>query len=368
MSFCSELNSKLDEIIALLNSQPSCCGTTTALPAPDVSLDGSGDVPQPVIDAGYAEDVDDWPAYRDYKCMAAHAFIDAIRHALDLMSEPIELGFLGYDVLTEIMQWAGIIAAGTITFGPITVSGLAIIALIAALKDPLLESMDAISQDVEDNRDDLACALVNADGILAISQAWDDTVDTLFSDAAALVLKNMNIDYLTETYFKGAYGDADAAQAMADAGYDPADYTCCEQQLETIGRFLDPTWCEEYTAGDPIPLGTYIRVNSISHPTETVQVIRLMCCNTESGAPDDEWDFDISDIDGWSDPTTYPVANNVYIYENQSSPPYFGSPSYAYPSPTIFSVPYQLYGHNGFIIWSETAFSINIKLTFPTSL
>lgn len=368
MSFCSELNAKLDEIIALLNSQPACCGDTTALPAPDYNLDGSGDVPQPVIDAGYAEDVSDWPAYRDYKCMAAHAFIDGIRHALDLMSEPIELGFLGYDVLTEIMQWAGIIAAGTITFGPITVSGLAIIALIAALKDPLLEGMDAISQDVEDNRDDLACALVNADGILAISQAWDDTVDTLFSAPAALVLKNMNIDYLTETYFKGAYGDADAAQAMADAGYDPADYTCCEQELNTIGRFLTETHCVEYSVGDPVPENEWIELNSVAHPVQSIQWIRVHCSNTESGAPDDEWDFIISDISGWSDPTTYPVANNFWYYENQGSSPWWTKGSEVYPSPSIFSTPFEFQGHNGFLIWSETAFSIRIKMTFPTVL
>lgn len=253
MSFCSELNAKLDTIIALLEQTPVCCDGFTYLTAPDYNLSEiTGTVPQPVIDAGYATDGSDWAGYREYKCMAAHAMLDGILVALAEMQPLVEIGGFTFEAGLEILQSLGIIAIGTAAFGPIVVSGAVIVGLLLALKDPLLEALDQIAADVEDNRDALVCAMYNADGINSIAQAYKDEVDVLFGDLEAAVLKNLNIDYLAETYFLGAYGDADAAQAMADAGYDPDNYECpCTDTA--IGKvvFLHGP-CTSHALGDTV--------------------------------------------------------------------------------------------------------------------
>lgn len=244
MSFCSELNAKLDQIITLLESKSACCDGGTSIPAPDYSLDETGDVPQPVIDAGWATGVSDWAGYREYKCMAANAMLDGIIAAIYAFDEPITDGFALYEVFLEILQWAGI-GGGLLTMGPVTVSVFALFQLLTAAKDPLLEEMEGLAEDVELNRDVLTCAMYNADGINAIANAFKAAVDDIWTGVTATFLKNLNIDYMAETYFLGAYGDADAAQALADAGYDPGDYDC----LGCASTLITELVCDRETAG-----------------------------------------------------------------------------------------------------------------------
>lgn len=267
MSFCSDLNAKLDTIIALLEQTPVCCDGFTYLTAPDYDLSEiTGTVPQPVIDAGYATGTSDWEGYREYKCMAAHAMIDGIKVALAEMQPLVEVAGFTFEAGLEILQSLGIIAIGTAAFGPIVVSGAVIVGLLLALKDPLLEGLDQISADVETNRDALACAMYTADGINAIAQAFKDEVDSLFGTLEAAVLKNLNIDYLAETYFLGAYGDAGAAQAMADAGYDPGDYTC-ECEAQAVGKIaLMHGTSTTHQVGDLVYEGQLINLTPESTP------------------------------------------------------------------------------------------------------
>ncbi|GAH45439.1 unnamed protein product, partial [marine sediment metagenome] len=73
---CVEMNScelMLDLLTQIRdNTGIYCCGVvdiTDGDEFTDVVEDGEGEVPQNIIDAGYAEDVDDWAGFYDYKCM-----------------------------------------------------------------------------------------------------------------------------------------------------------------------------------------------------------------------------------------------------------------------------------------------------------
>lgn len=271
MSFCSELSAKLDVIIDLLGSLQVASDGGTFIPSGDYDLTGSGDVPQPVIDAGYATGVSDWAGYNAYKCMAAHAMIDGIKVAVLAMDEPIDQGFALYEVFLEVLQWAGI-GTGLITFGPITVSALVLAQLVLAAKDPLLDEMQDIASDLETRRDELVCAMSQADGIANVAERYNGVIDTYWSGVTATFLKSLNINYLAETYFMGAYGNAEAAQAMADAGYDPADYDCCE---ETFGSFFGVRYgtCPQISENGPLPIyGQYTFTSEYTGSVHAVQV------------------------------------------------------------------------------------------------
>lgn len=361
MSFCSELSAKLDTIIDLLGSLQIASDGGTFIPSGDYDLTGSGDVPQPVIDAGYATGVSDWTGYNAYKCMAAHAMIDGIKVAILAMDEPIDQGFALYEVFLEVLQWAGI-GTGLIAFGPITVSALVLAQLVLAAKDPLLDEMQDLAVDVENRRDEFVCAMSQADGIANVAERYNGVVDTYWSGVTATFLKSLNINYLAQTYFMGAYGDADAAQAMADAGYDPADYDCCEA---TFGSFFGQRYgtCPQIAENGPLPLyGQYTFTSEYTGSAYAVQVsltndeVEPICAGTG------HWVITAHGTTGWSS------TSNAFRYDARTTAcaDDYGSPMAWVNSGFPKVIVPGLTGQLGFQLLSATAFTITISYYWET--
>jgi hypothetical protein len=88
-------------------------------------------------------------------------------------------------------------------------------------------SLDDLAAEMETNRDQLVCAIVNGDGI-------DDTIDQFFSEVdsiwgviPATVIKSLNVRHMIQLLMYGEHGNVDIASELAAAGYDPEDYECC---------------------------------------------------------------------------------------------------------------------------------------------
>ena len=80
MGFCDDLTTSLADILAAITAL-ECCGEqdiTDGDQYTDPVVDGEGDVPQNIIDAGYAEDAADWEGFANYKCMISHLAVDHV--------------------------------------------------------------------------------------------------------------------------------------------------------------------------------------------------------------------------------------------------------------------------------------------------
>ena len=80
MGYCDDLLTTLQELLAATKAL-ECCGEqdiTDGLQFTDDIVDGVGDVPQNIIDAGYAENAADWDGFDDYKCMISHLAVNHV--------------------------------------------------------------------------------------------------------------------------------------------------------------------------------------------------------------------------------------------------------------------------------------------------
>jgi hypothetical protein len=235
----SELIQYIDEIESLLralNTHASCCQQPVDWSGgddfTDQVTDGVGNVPQNIIDAGFADDSSDWAGFDDYKCMISHVMIKGmeltLREAIPLFGSSGEiLGGLGTlsTLFGTILTTSGAVAVAVVgSFA--SVAGLAV--LLLGLGEILTE---ALADSLADNHDELACAIYNADGSEGAVTALEDKIDELYSDANAALLKGMSLGPMLKALYAGRYDQQDIAQNLADAGFDPASYTCtCELQ------------------------------------------------------------------------------------------------------------------------------------------
>ena len=275
---CMEMNT-CETMLALLteirdNTGVYCCDVVDVTEGDqytDAVEDGVEDeVPQNIVDAGYATDVDDWDGFYDYKCMISHLMILNIQaQTVKIESIMLPTGAVvgGVAALAAIVA---LILAGTglvLVFGIVLavagVSGL--YAAIALLGEAGLSDL---VDDLETNYDALVCAIYEADGSAAAVDALKDAIDELFSVPEAAFLKNLNLSAQLKALYAGRYDQQDVAEILADKGYDVLDYSCvtCGLPAPPEGAF---TWPIEITGITINPDPGHLTIESSSHDGES---------------------------------------------------------------------------------------------------
>jgi hypothetical protein len=234
---------EVEALLAVLQTVPQyqltgCCGNQSFSTAPGGAT-STDPVPQAVVDAGYATSTSDYEGYAAYKCMVAHLLINNFESKLVDLGPIITAGAVVLSILVAFFA-AGAGLTGVIIAG-LTVGIGELIGLIDALKDLGAPGVVALADDMETNRDELVCSILAGDGITESIASYKAKVDDLFSDAAAFIIKNLNVDYMFQHYLAAAYGDVDVAAELAAAGYDPADYSCASCEADVSAFFTFPS-------------------------------------------------------------------------------------------------------------------------------
>ena len=202
--------------------------------------DGVGDVPQNIIDAGYASGTSDWSGFDDYKCIISNLIVE------DATGKALKFSQL-YDIQGAII--GGTMAViGIITF-LITGGTLAILGGILAAAGTALgvwellaeageEAMETMHANMVAAHDDLVCAVYNADGPTDGIAALYAEYDIQLSAAEAAIAKLFNSLAIFRAMYGGRYNQVDVAQRLADLGYAPEDFECCpEEDIDDTGIY-----------------------------------------------------------------------------------------------------------------------------------
>lgn len=238
MACLQDLQDDVAAILAIMQLGQSCCDeqdVTNGDQYTDRVVDGVGDVPQNIIDAGYASGVSDWAGFDDYKCMISHVIVDQLPAKLLEFSEIVTpLGV----VAGGLAAVAGIIAVIFSTAGLAIAFGIvANIGSMSLLYEALIGfgSLTTLAAKVVTNHDELACAIYNSDGDDGALVALNDKIDELFTTVEGVILKNMNIGPTLKSLYAGRYDQQDIAEILYDAGYEVDDFTCYCDEVELNG-------------------------------------------------------------------------------------------------------------------------------------
>ena len=226
----------IDEIEGLLRgiqSITNCCDgddITGGDQYTDPVVDGVGDVPQNIIDAGYATDAADWTGFADYKCMISHIMVDQMELRLRKLHSLVDdTG----DILGGVAVAATIITTvfTTIITGGISVMALGIIAstgVAAVLWKAITDATDLniLADAVDENHDALACAINAGDGSEDSVNLLVSKIDELFTGSSAIILKNLNLEPTLKALYSGGYDQQNIAQLIDDHGYDTTAFDC----------------------------------------------------------------------------------------------------------------------------------------------
>lgn len=233
---CYDMNT-CETILALLteirdNTGLYCCDIVDVSDGDqytDPVDDGTGNVPQNVIDAGYATGVSDWAGFDDYKCIVAHLMIDNMAaQTAKMLTYMLPSGA----VLGGVAALAAIAAVILTGGGAVLVYG---IVLAIALASGLYAAASLLGEaglsdlvdDLATHHDALACAIYLADGSDSAVVALKAEIDILFSAPASTFLKSLNVSAQLKALYAGRYDLQNVAQILADEGYVPGDFECC---------------------------------------------------------------------------------------------------------------------------------------------
>lgn len=180
---------------------------------------GTGDVPQNVIDAGYATGVTDWNGYRDYLCDAAHALIQDSRYQVDGLNDQYQIGIGAVGAMVGVV---GILEAIFYAAGFAFASGLlASVAIAYAVFSALTEIADEVVfddllLDIESFYDDLVCAITTSSSAAQAKTAIDAVVDTYFTAEAPgkALYKSLNWPAKLSAIYAARYDDQDIADGV----------------------------------------------------------------------------------------------------------------------------------------------------------
>jgi hypothetical protein len=230
MGYCEDLMTTIEALLAATHAL-ECCGDqdiTDGLQFTDDIVDGVGDVPQNIIDAGYATGVTDWAGFDDYKCMISHLAVDHIEQFFRQISPYISdtgiviggIGVVGA-LLGAILALIGL----PIAFGIIMAVGAAagIWTWIATYGR---DAVDDLADDIATNHDALACAIYDGDGVTDAISDFEAEVDSLFSTIDATAIKAVGFEPQLRAMYAGRYDQQDIAENLADMGYATTGYVC----------------------------------------------------------------------------------------------------------------------------------------------
>jgi len=223
---------EVEDLLRALEQHAGCCDAgdiSDGANFTDPVTDGVGDVPQNIIDAGYAEDAEDWEGFADYKCMIAHVSVDQLEARTREIAAHMDEDSTTYAIIGGIAVLTGIIThIFTAGLSTLTIAILTALGATSLLYKYLLdfELMEDLADDVATNHDELACAFYNSDGVDQAISNLKAKISELFSGPQALVLLNLNITPTVKALYAGRYDQADIAAQLAAAGYDTADFDC----------------------------------------------------------------------------------------------------------------------------------------------
>jgi len=232
---------EIEDLLRALEQHAGCCDAgdiSDGANFTDPVTDGEGDVPQNIIDAGYAEDEEDWEGFADYKCMVAHVSVDQLEARTREIAAHMDQDSTTYAIIGGIAVLTGIIThIFTAGLSTLTIAILTSLGATSLLYKYLLdfELMEDLADDVATNHDELACAFYNSDGVDEAISNLKAKISELFSAPQALVLLNLNITPTVKALYAGRYDQADIAAQLAAAGYDTADFTC---DCQWVGDYL----------------------------------------------------------------------------------------------------------------------------------
>jgi hypothetical protein len=231
MGYCDDLLTTLQELLDAVKSQPVCCGDqdlTDGRQYTDEVVDGVGDVPQNIIDAGYAEDAADWTGFADYKCMISHLAVEHVESffreiAPHISDTGIVIGGVGV---------VGALIGAILTVAGLPISAGIIVALGAAaaiwswITSEGRDAVQDLADEIATNRSELACAIYQGDGVSDSVADFNDKVDELFTPLNAIAIKAIALEPQLRAMYAGRYDQEDIAQSLADKGYAVTGYLC----------------------------------------------------------------------------------------------------------------------------------------------
>lgn len=303
-----ELLQAVDEVEPLLRAlqdiaQPCCDSDESdgALFTDDVE-DGAGDVPQNIIDAGYATDSTDWAGFDEYKCMIAHVAVDDMEGKLRKFAPYVDAaGTVAGGVAAIIGIITTIFTAGASALvGGILASTAAAATLYKNATDGVF--LTSLADKVAANHDALACAIyVGTDGPTAACNALNDEIDALFTATEALILKNLNTCAGIRAFYGGRHDLQNVAQVLADNGYVVGDFDCsCAFDVDVTFTFDtdEENWSlGNRTAWDSTELALRTNAKSGISPDPThITALRGDTIATKAGIPDAAWDCRVFEI------------------------------------------------------------------------
>ena len=234
---------ELEDLLRALQHLSGCCPDADLSNGDyytDVVVDGVGDVPQNIIDAGYATGVSDWDGFDDYKCAISHLLINHMEQVLRQIAPYIDDTGV---IIGGIGTVAGIISGLLVAAGgPIVLGILAAVGMAAGLWTLIISAGDEITEGIADkidtNHDELACAVYQSDGLTDSISNLNDKIDELFTSAEALILKNTNLAPMLKAMYSGRYDQIDVAEKLADRGIDVESYSCVCAAYDVIAEWV----------------------------------------------------------------------------------------------------------------------------------
>lgn len=229
----SELIPYIDDIETLLrnlNTVAQCCDQagdpTDGAQFTDEVVDGIGDVPQNVIDAGYASSSSDWAGFDDYKCMIAHLVVDSMEAKLRKLAPYVDAAAAvigGFATIASIVTviWSGGLTA--IALGLIAATGA-----VSLLYETMISgtALITLADKVQTNHDELACAFYYGDGSVDSVSDLKAKIDELFTTAEEIVLKNTGLEIDSKALYAGRHDQIDVAEKLEALGYELTDFDC----------------------------------------------------------------------------------------------------------------------------------------------
>lgn len=267
MDYCATIIELLTEIKR--NTGVYCCDVidiTDGDRYTDLVEDGEGDVPQNIIDSGYADDAADWAGFDDYKCLIAHLMVNNIAAQVEqILGYMLPAGSIlgGIPVLAAVASIIFIDSLSVLVYAIATGASVpfGLYSAVGFLGKP---GMTDLVDEMATHHDALACAIYEADGSDDAVQALEDEIDSLFTATEAAVLKNLNLAAQLKALYNGRYDTQDIAEIIADLGYEVEEFHCtCDPDPLDEGANLEVIRFSECIAyGDWDDL--YFTVNSIT--------------------------------------------------------------------------------------------------------
>ncbi len=235
MACLEQLQQDVADILLELQNTVNCCENSDPTDGDqytDPVTDGVGDVPQPIIDAGYADDAADWDGFDDYKCMVAHLVVDSMEAKLRKLAPHVDEaakvvgGFATVAIIVSAVWTGGL----SLLVGGLIASTGAVALLYAALVSGT--ALVTLADKIQTNHDSLACAFYWGDGSQNSVDLLKAKIDLLFTTPEEIILKNTGLEIDAKALYAGRHNEIDTAAALEDLGYDVDDFDCsCTQQI-----------------------------------------------------------------------------------------------------------------------------------------